>query len=75
VDLAVEAARKALTRNKGRDWARAPSAVRAKYLRAIAAKVLFSRAPFPCLVFTSLSIFLSLDGIIGFIFTGTVSVF
>lgn len=39
VDLAVEAARNALTRNKGRDWARAPSAVRAKYLRAIAAKV------------------------------------
>lgn len=40
VELAVEAARKALARNKGRDWASAPGAVRAKYLRAIAAKVL-----------------------------------
>ncbi|KAJ4747625.1 Aldehyde dehydrogenase [Rhynchospora pubera] len=40
VDLAVEAARNALTRNRGRDWARAPSAVRAKYLRAIAAKII-----------------------------------
>lgn len=40
VELAVEAARRALSRNKGRDWASAPGAVRAKYLRAIAAKVL-----------------------------------
>ncbi|RRT84237.1 hypothetical protein B296_00006285, partial [Ensete ventricosum] len=39
VELAVAAARKALTRNKGKDWARAPGAVRAKYLRAIAAKL------------------------------------
>ncbi|WOL06645.1 betaine aldehyde dehydrogenase 2-like [Canna indica] len=39
VDLAVDAARRALTRNKGRDWARAPGAVRAKYLRAIAAAI------------------------------------
>lgn len=38
----MEAARKALARNKGKDWASAPGAVRAKYLRAIAAKVLFS---------------------------------
>lgn len=39
VELAVDAARKALARNKGRDWANASGAVRAKYLRAIAAKV------------------------------------
>lgn len=35
----MKAARAALKRNRGRDWARAPGAVRAKYLRAIAAKV------------------------------------
>jgi acyl-CoA reductase-like NAD-dependent aldehyde dehydrogenase len=40
VEIAVDAARRALARNKGRDWASAPGAVRAKYLRAIAAKVL-----------------------------------
>ncbi|XP_042406603.1 betaine aldehyde dehydrogenase 1, chloroplastic-like [Zingiber officinale] len=39
VELAVEAARRALTRNKGKDWSRAPGAVRAKYLRAIGAKI------------------------------------
>ncbi|XP_044476242.1 betaine aldehyde dehydrogenase 1, chloroplastic [Mangifera indica] len=39
VELAVDAARKALARNKGRDWASASGAVRAKVLRAIAAKV------------------------------------
>ena len=39
VDAAVAAARAALRRNRGRDWARAPGAVRAKYLRAIAAKI------------------------------------
>lgn len=39
VDIAVEAARKALARNKGKDWASATGAHRAKYLRAIAAKV------------------------------------
>lgn len=39
VELAVDAARKALARNKGKDWASAPGAHRAKYLRAIAAKV------------------------------------
>ncbi|KAL6181520.1 hypothetical protein ACLB2K_048175 [Fragaria x ananassa] len=39
VEIAVEAARKALARNKGKDWASAPGAVRAKYLRAIAAKI------------------------------------
>nr|VDC96226.1 unnamed protein product [Brassica oleracea] len=39
VELAVEAARKALTRNKGNDWSKASGAVRARYLRAIAAKV------------------------------------
>ncbi|XP_072985276.1 betaine aldehyde dehydrogenase 2 isoform X2 [Typha latifolia] len=40
VDLAVDAARRAFTRNRGKDWARAPGAVRAKYLRAIAAKII-----------------------------------
>lgn len=40
VELAVDVARKALARNKGKDWASASGAVRAKYLRAIAAKVL-----------------------------------
>lgn len=39
VEIAVGAARRALTRNKGSDWASASGAVRAKYLRAIAAKV------------------------------------
>ncbi|KAB2055572.1 hypothetical protein ERO13_A11G040800v2 [Gossypium hirsutum] len=39
VDVAVQAARSALTRNKGKDWAFASGAVRAKYLRAIAAKI------------------------------------
>lgn len=50
VDAAVAAARAALRRNRGRDWARAPGAVRAKYLRAIAAKVLalFTHDAVPC---------------------------
>lgn len=39
MDIAVEAARNALARNGGRDWASASGAHRAKYLRAIAAKV------------------------------------
>ncbi|CAI9754617.1 unnamed protein product [Fraxinus pennsylvanica] len=39
VDIAVEAARKALSRNGGKDWASATGAHRAKYLRAIAAKI------------------------------------
>ncbi|KAG5536809.1 hypothetical protein RHGRI_024291 [Rhododendron griersonianum] len=39
VDVAVDAARGALARNKGRDWASASGAHRAKYLRAIAAKI------------------------------------
>lgn len=39
VNLAVDAARKALTRNGGKDWSRASGAARAKFLRAIAAKV------------------------------------
>ncbi|XWS48111.1 hypothetical protein CRYUN_Cryun13aG0044900 [Craigia yunnanensis] len=39
VEAAVEAARRALARNKGKDWAFASGAVRAKYLRAIAAKI------------------------------------
>lgn len=39
VELAVAAARRALSRNKGKDWATASGAVRAKYLRDIAAKV------------------------------------
>ncbi|GAA0141914.1 dehydrogenase [Lithospermum erythrorhizon] len=39
VDVAVEAARKALVRNGGKDWSAASGAHRAKYLRAIAAKI------------------------------------
>ncbi|OVA16244.1 Aldehyde dehydrogenase domain [Macleaya cordata] len=39
VELAVDAARRALSRNKGRDWSSASGATRAKYLRAIAAKI------------------------------------
>lgn len=39
VELAVNAAQRAFSRNRGRDWAAAPGAVRAKYLHAIAAKV------------------------------------
>ncbi|XP_042503059.1 betaine aldehyde dehydrogenase 1, chloroplastic-like [Macadamia integrifolia] len=40
VELAVDSARRAFSRNKGRDWASASGAYRAKYLRAIATKVL-----------------------------------
>lgn len=39
VEIAVKAAREAFTRNKGKDWARTTGKYRAKYLRAIAAKV------------------------------------
>lgn len=39
VELAVDAARQALSRNKGNDWSSASGAFRAKYLRAIAAKI------------------------------------
>ncbi|ERN18355.1 hypothetical protein AMTRI_Chr10g229810 [Amborella trichopoda] len=39
VELAVAAARRAFTRDKGAGWARASGAFRAKYLRAIASKV------------------------------------
>ena len=39
VEHAVAAARRALSRNRGKDWASASGAVRAKYLRAIAVKV------------------------------------
>ncbi|KAE8735025.1 Betaine aldehyde dehydrogenase [Hibiscus syriacus] len=39
VDLAVAAARRALSRNEGKDWASSSGSVRAKYLRAIAAKI------------------------------------
>lgn len=39
INIAVEAARKALKRNGGKDWASASGAHRAKYLRAIASKV------------------------------------
>ncbi|XVF50255.1 hypothetical protein PTKIN_Ptkin04bG0081400 [Pterospermum kingtungense] len=39
VEVAVEAARRALARDKGKYWAFASGAVRAKYLRAIAAKI------------------------------------
>ncbi|KAF3796518.1 Betaine aldehyde dehydrogenase 2 [Nymphaea thermarum] len=39
IELAVDAARRALTRNRGKDWSRASGAFRAKYLRAIASKI------------------------------------
>ncbi|KAL1357191.1 hypothetical protein HN51_009156 [Arachis hypogaea] len=39
VELAVDAARRALSRNKGRDWSTASGSLRATYLRAIAAKI------------------------------------
>ncbi|KAI3454559.1 hypothetical protein Pfo_011222 [Paulownia fortunei] len=39
VNIAVEAARNALIRHGGKDWASATGAHRAKYLRAIAAKI------------------------------------
>ncbi|KAJ6358933.1 hypothetical protein OIU76_000626 [Salix suchowensis] len=39
VEIAVEAAKKAFSRNKGKDWSSASGAYRAKYLRAIAAKI------------------------------------
>ncbi|CAI0398984.1 unnamed protein product [Linum tenue] len=39
VEVAVEAAHSAFNRNRGKDWAFASGAFRAKYLRAIAAKV------------------------------------
>ncbi|KAF7838381.1 betaine aldehyde dehydrogenase 1, chloroplastic [Senna tora] len=39
VELAVAAARRALLRNKGKDWSSASGFLRARYLRAIAAKV------------------------------------
>ncbi|KAB5524927.1 hypothetical protein DKX38_022676 [Salix brachista] len=39
VEIAVEAARKAFSRNKGQDWPSTSGAYRAKYLRAIAAKI------------------------------------
>lgn len=42
VDLAVDAATRALSRDKGRDWSKASGSVRARYLRAIAAKVVIS---------------------------------
>lgn len=40
VDVAVQAARRALARNGGKDWATATGSYRAKFLRAIAAKVI-----------------------------------
>ncbi len=40
VDVAVQAARRALVRNGGKDWATATGSYRAKFLRAIAAKVI-----------------------------------
>ncbi|PAN38563.1 hypothetical protein GQ55_7G172100 [Panicum hallii var. hallii] len=39
VEIAVAAARDAFSRDGGRHWSRAPGAVRAKFLRAIAAKI------------------------------------
>ncbi|GFS32661.1 aldehyde dehydrogenase 10A9 [Actinidia rufa] len=39
VNIAVEAAQRALSRNRGKDWSSASGAHRAKYLRAIAGKI------------------------------------
>nr|AFK44601.1 unknown [Medicago truncatula] len=39
VDLAVDAAKRAISRNKGKDWSTASGSVRAGYLRAIASKI------------------------------------
>ncbi|KAM0008035.1 putative betaine-aldehyde dehydrogenase [Helianthus debilis subsp. tardiflorus] len=39
IDIVVKAARRALKRDEGKEWALASGAHRAKYLRAIAAKV------------------------------------
>jgi len=36
----VDAAKRAFSHNKGKDWSSAPGSVRARYLRAIASKVL-----------------------------------
>ncbi|CAN1317476.1 Aminoaldehyde dehydrogenase ALDH10A8, chloroplastic, partial [Linum perenne] len=44
VELAVEAAQRAFNRNKGNDWSFASGALRAKYLRAIAAKIVEKKA-------------------------------
>ncbi|XP_076907736.1 aminoaldehyde dehydrogenase 2, peroxisomal-like [Bidens hawaiensis] len=44
VDIAVKAARRALRRNGGKEWATASGAHRAKYLRAIAAKIIEKKA-------------------------------
>lgn len=44
VDIAVDAARKALARNRGRDWASASGAHRAKYLRSIARQITLRKA-------------------------------
>lgn len=44
----MEAARRALARNGGSDWASASGAYRAKYLRAIAAKVLLNLEAYDC---------------------------
>ncbi|CAN1777687.1 Aminoaldehyde dehydrogenase ALDH10A8, chloroplastic [Linum perenne] len=44
VELAVEAAQRAFNRNKGNDWSFASGAFRAKYLRAIAAKIVEKKA-------------------------------
>ncbi|XP_076960534.1 aminoaldehyde dehydrogenase 2, peroxisomal-like isoform X1 [Bidens hawaiensis] len=46
VDIAVKAARRALRRNGGKEWATASGAHRAKYLRAIAAKITEKKAEF-----------------------------
>ncbi|XP_050224035.1 aminoaldehyde dehydrogenase 2, peroxisomal [Mercurialis annua] len=46
VEVAVEAAHNAFYRNKGKDWAFTPGAFRAKYLRAIAAKITEKKSVF-----------------------------
>lgn len=41
IELAVDAAKTSISRNKGASWSTASASLRAGYLRAIAAKVLF----------------------------------
>jgi len=55
----VDAAKRAISRNKGRDWSTASGSVRAGYLRAIAAKVL--------IYFFSIFVLDGLKGLINFI--------
>ena len=54
VDIAVNAARAAFNRNKGQYWARTSGKYRAKFLRAIAAKVPYIFLPYNVIVYRGL---------------------